>query len=220
MLHKTDGIVFKVFKYRDTSVIAKIFTSAFGLQTYIINGVRSSGKGKGKMALLQPLTLLDMVVYRKENSEIQRISEWRCAASYHSIPLDIRKTTITLFLSEVLYKSVREEEASEELFSFLEHSMKILDEMEGGFENFHLQFLVKLSRLLGFGLDASPHFMMSFQPEEEPWVRQLQANSYTDHIRIGGSLRRVILDHIIDFYRQHVEGLKEIKSVEVLREVF
>lgn len=220
MLHKTDGIVFKVFKYRDTSVIAKIFTSAFGVQTYIINGVRSSGKGKGRMALLQPLTLLEMVVYKKENTDIQRISEWRCSESYHSIPMDIRKTAICMFLSEVLYKSVKEEGSSEELFSFLSHSMKILDEMEKYFENFHLQFLVKLSRLLGFGLDSSPNFMMSFQKEEEPFVRHLLERSYTEHIRVGSGLRQVILDHIIDFYRQHVDGLKEIRSVEILREVF
>ncbi len=220
MLHKTAGIVFKVFKYRETSVIARIFTSAFGLQTYIINGVRSSGKGKGKMALLQPLTLLDLVVYKKENTGIQRISEWRCAESYHSIPLDIRKTAICLFLSEVLYKCIREEERAEELYEFLSHSMKILDEMETGFENFHLQFLTKLSRLLGFGLDSSPHFMMSFQAEEEPFVRHLLEQPYTDHIALRGNLRRMILDHIIDFYRQHVDGLGEIRSVEVLREVF
>ncbi len=220
MLHKTAGIVFKVFKYRETSVIARIFTSAFGVQTYIINGVRSSRKGKGKMALLQPLTLLDMVVYKKENTDIQRISEWRCVDSYQSIPLDIRKTAICMFLSEVLYKSVREEESSEELFSFLQHSMKILDAMETGFENFHLQFLVKLSRLLGFGLDSSPHFMMSFQPEEEPLVRHLLDKSYTEHIRIGGSLRKIILDHIVDFYKQHVDALKEVKSLDILREVF
>jgi DNA repair protein RecO (recombination protein O) len=220
MLHKTGGIVFKVFKYRETSVIAKIYTSLFGLQTYIINGVRSSGKGKGKMALLQPLTLLDMVVYKKENTDIQRISEWRCAESYHSIPLDIRKTAISMFLSEVLYKTVREEERAEELFDFLTHSMKILDEMDRGYENFHLQFLSKLSRLLGFGLDSSPNFMMSFQHEEERYVRHLLDHSYTHHIRIGGNLRRLILDHILDFYRQHVDGMGEIRSVEVLREVF
>lgn len=220
MLHKTGGIVFKVFKYRETSVIAKIFTSAFGLQTYIINGVRSSGKGKGRMALLQPLTLLDMVVYKKEHADIQRISEWRCAESYQSIPLDIRKTAISMFLSEVLYKSVREEERAEALYTFLSQSMKVLDHLESGYENFHLQFLVKLSRLLGFGLDSSPHFMMSFRTEEESYVRHLLDRPYTDHIRIPGSLRRVILDHILDFYRQHVDGMGEIKSVEVLREIF
>jgi DNA repair protein RecO (recombination protein O) len=219
MLHKTGGIVFKVFKYRETSVIAKIFTSAFGMQSYIINGVRSSGKGKGKMALLQPLTLLDMVVYHRENTDIQRISEWRCVEAYHSIPLDMRKTAITMFLSEVLYKCVKEEGESEELFSFLQQSMKILDAMEQGYENFHLQFLVKLSRLLGFGLDSSPGFLFSFQEEEIPLVRHLLDKSYSDYLRISGTLRRTILDHILDFYRQHVDGLREIRSVEVLREI-
>jgi DNA repair protein RecO (recombination protein O) len=219
MMYKTEGMVFKVFKYRETSVIAKIFTSSFGAQTYIINGVRSSARGKGKMALLQPLTLLDMVVYHRENADIQRIAEWRCVDSYHSIPLNIRKTAICMFLSEVLYKSVKEEGESSELFSFLQQSMQILDAMESNFENFHLQFLVKLSRLLGFGVDSSPGFMVAFHEEEVPYVRHLLDQSYTDKIAVTGPLRRTILDHILDFYRQHVDGLREIKSVEVLREV-
>lgn len=124
-----------------------------------------------------------------------------------------------MFLSEVLYKSVKEEGESSELFSFLQQSMKILDAMESNFENFHLQFLVKLSRLLGFGVDSSPGFMLAFHEEEIPYVRHLLDKSYSEKIAVTVQLRRTILDHILDFYRQHVEGLREIRSIDVLREV-
>ncbi len=220
MIHQTSGIVFKVFKYRETSVIAKVFTSRFGLQTYIINGVRSGKKGKGKMALLQPLTLLDLVVSHRENSDIQRLTEMRCSHPYSTIPYDVRKAGISLFLSEILYKCVREEGPSEDLYLFLEQSMLVFDTLEDNFQNFHLQFLVKLSRFLGFGLDSSPGFMLDFTAEEVPLVGALMEINYGDELVMGRALRRTILGHILDFYRHHVEGLKEIRSLNVLMEIF
>jgi len=81
MLHKTKGIVLNYIKYSDTSIIAKIYTEAFGLQSYIVNSVRSS-KAKNKIALFQPLTLLEMVVYHKNHQGLQRISEMRTAEPY------------------------------------------------------------------------------------------------------------------------------------------
>ncbi|MEJ2004827.1 MAG: DNA repair protein RecO [Cyclobacteriaceae bacterium] len=220
MVFQTGGIVFKFFKYRETSVIAKVFTSRFGLQTYIINGVRSGKKGRGRMALLQPLTLLDLVAYHRENSEIQRISEMRCAHPYASIPYDVRKSTMAIFLSEVLYKCVKEEGPSEELFHFLEQAMLLFDHLEDDYQNFHLQFLIRLSRFLGFGLDSSHAFRLGLADEEEDAMRQLSERSFGEPIPLGRSLRQTLLERIIDFYRQHVEGLGEIKSLSVLKEVF
>ncbi len=173
MVHKTSGIVFKFFKYRETSVIAKVFTARFGLQTYIINSVRSGKKGKGKMALLQPLTLLDLVVYHKEGAEIQRLSEMRCSQPYKSIPYEVQKSAIALFIAEVLYKCIREEGESERLYLFLEQSMLVLDELDEGYQNFHLQFLLKLSRFLGYGMDASISFFQAFHEDEIDMIRQL-----------------------------------------------
>jgi DNA repair protein RecO (recombination protein O) len=220
MVFHTGGIVFKFFRYRETSVIAKIFTARFGLQTYIINGVRSGKKGKGKMALLQPLTLLDLVAYHRENAEIQRLSEMRCLHPYSSIPYDIRKSTMAIFLSEVLYKCVREEGPSEELFSFLEQAMLVFDHLEDHFQNFHLQFLIRLSRFLGFGMDSSEGFFMALSDEEESAVKQLLEDSFGSDLVLGRTLRRTLLERTIEFYQQHVEGLGEIRSYDVLKEIF
>src|SRR6185369_7455791 len=108
MLHKTRGIVFRFTKYGDTSIIVTIFTELFGLQTYIVNGVRSKS-AKSKIALFQPLTLLDLIVYYKENANIKRIKEIRCVHQYQTVQTDVRKSSIGMFLNEILNKTVKEE---------------------------------------------------------------------------------------------------------------
>ncbi|ELR72656.1 DNA recombination and repair protein RecO [Fulvivirga imtechensis AK7] len=218
MLHKTRGIVFKYFKYRDTSIIVKIFTEAFGLQTYVVNGVRSK-TSRGKIALYQPLTLLDMVVYYKDSAEINRISEVKCRSPFQSISTNIKKTAIAMFLAEVLYKTVKEEGEVAELFDFIFHSIEILDHVPEGFENFHLQFLLKLARYLGFGVESSEIFYDSFPEEDVEPVKQLLMNPYEQRIKISNTMRRILLDHIIKFYQTHIDTLKEVKSVKVLQEV-
>lgn len=218
MLHKTRGIVFKFFKYRDTSVIVKIFTEAFGLQTYIVNGVRSKG-ARGKIALYQPLTLLDMVVYHKETTEINRISEVKCQRPFQTLTTDIRKTAIAMFMAEILYKSVKEQGEVRELFDFIHNSIEILDHLPSGYENFHLQFLLKLTQYLGFGVGTSDDFYNSFPEKDTEPVQLLLQNPYKQHVKIGNSSRRILLDHIIRFYQTHIDTLKDINSIKVLQEV-
>ena len=218
MLFKTRGIVFKHFKYRDTSIIAKIFTEEFGVQTYIVNGVRSKS-ARGKIALYQPLTLLDLVVYHKEGTDINRISEIKCSNPFLSIPTDIRKTAVAMFMAEILYKSVREEGEVKDLFEFLHSSIKIYDHLTHDFLNFHLQFMLKLSRFLGFGIESS-EFLGVSHVEDDVLIRELAKNSYEHAPQISNTIRRTLLDHIIKFYQQHIDGLREINSVKVLQEIF
>ena len=172
------------------------------------------------MALLQPLTMLDLVVYKKENADIQRMSEMRCLHAYESIPYDVRKSTISLFLAEVLYKCVREEGPSEELFGFLEQSLLIFDHLEDHFQNFHLQFLMRLSRFLGYGVDASQGFREHFTGGGRAVVERLMGESYGADIAMGRSFRRTVLDHLVDFYKLHNDGLADIRSLGVLKEIF
>src|SRR6188768_3165830 len=98
MLHKTRGIVFRFTKYGETSIIVNIFTELFGMQSYIVNGVRSKSS-KNKIALYQPLTLLDLVVYHRDNANILRIKEIKCLYPYQFIPMDVRKSTIAMFVN-------------------------------------------------------------------------------------------------------------------------
>ena len=108
MLHKTRGIALSYLKFKESSIIARIFTEAFGMQSYIVNNIRSK-TAKSKIALYQPLTILEMVVYHNKRKEIHRIGEIKCSYIVQTIPYNIKKTSIALFLTELLNQTLREE---------------------------------------------------------------------------------------------------------------
>lgn len=220
MLHKTKGIVFRFTKYGETSIIVTLFTEVFGLQSYIVNGVRSKS-GKNKIALFQPLTLLELIVYHREHANINRIKEVKCLHPYQSIPFDIKKSSLMMFINEVINKAVKEESHASDLCNFLIQSFITLDQMTDRSENFHLQFLFKLSRFLGFGAyhvnDVLGVRMTS--TENEKLIARLLTSDYTQYIEIENQQRREILDLILKFYADHLDNIGEMKSVSVLREI-
>ena len=220
MLHKTRGIVFRFTKYGETSIIVNIFTELFGLQSYIVNGVRSKS-AKGKIALYQPMTLLHLVVYHKENANIMRIKEVQCAYPYQSLTSDVRKSTQAMFLNEMLNKSVREQSHAQELFDFLFRALVTLDRQETGYENSHLIFLLKLSRFLGFEPQLIEEILQGrlADIQEEGLLAELLKADFDDHLIMTAIHRRNLLDLLLRFYATHIDNLGEIKSVQVLREV-
>ncbi len=220
MLHKTRGIVFRFVKYGETSIIVTIFTELFGLQSYIVNGVRSS-KAATKMSLFQPLTLLEMVVYYKETASILRIKEVKCHYHYQSIYNDVKKSTISMFLNEIINKSIKEETHAGEVCRFLFESLEAFDKQLSNYENFHLVFLVKLSRYLGFGLHNSTDILTGkmLDIEEEQLFNLLLAADYHEILVMSNSQRRALLELIIQFYTTHTENMSEIRSIQVLREI-
>ncbi|MDB5121545.1 MAG: repair protein RecO [Sphingobacteriales bacterium] len=239
MLHKTRGIVFKTTDYSESSVVAHVFTEKFGLQSYLINGVRKP-RAKISQNMLQPLFLLDMVVYHKPNGNIQRISELKHLPVFNTIPYDMVKSSLVMFLNEVLYKSIRQHNPDEVLFEFLFHAIEILDRLENGLIYFHLYFLLRLTRFLGFYPDRTLeksaeyfdlkngdftnelplHLDVLYQPLTRHWADLLACNFNTlDKLAIPSVERRVILQKIIDFYQLHIENLGNIKSHHVLEEV-
>ncbi|RAW02799.1 DNA repair protein RecO [Pseudochryseolinea flava] len=219
MLHKTQGVVFRFTKYGETSIIVTIFTTLFGIQSYIVNGVRSKSL-KSKIALYQPLTLLDLVVYYKENASIKRIKELKCLHPYQTVTSDIRKSSIAMFIAEILNKTVKEESHAQELCDFIITSMIILDTHEKT-ENFHLIFLLKLSRYLGFGAQFVNEVLGGRFTDEaiEKIIDQLIKADYTDVISMTIAQRREILELLVSFYADHVETIGELKSLAVLREI-
>lgn len=239
MLHKTRGIVFKVTDYSESSVVVQIFTEKFGLQSYLINGIKKP-KSKIKLNSIQPLHLLDMIVYHKTSGNIQRVSELRHQPVFQSIPYDIVKSSLTLFLNEVLYKSLRQHEPDEVLFEFLFHAIEILDSLNSGLANFHLYFLLRLTRFLGFYPDNTfaspsawfdlnagnyskaqpPHNLIVEPPFTAIWVNILNSNfDNLQNLHISAPDRKVLLEKIIMYYRLHIEGFGDVRSVGVLEEV-
>lgn len=218
MLHKTPAIVFKFFKYGETSIIAKIFTSQFGLQTYIVNGVRSK-RSKNKIALFQPLTLLDLVVYHNPNKDINRISEIKCSDPFQSINSQMQKTAVAIFLAEIMYKTIKDEGEVEELFDFIYTSIHLFDHLNSHYQNFHLQFLLKLSKYLGFAVETADPSFNSLNSVEKQQLISLGLNPYEQWVKLDNELRRKFLDLIIRFYKSHIDTLKEINSIKILQEV-
>lgn len=217
MLHKTPGIVFRFTKYGETSIIVNIFTGQFGLQSYIVNGARSK---KGKIALYQPLTLLDLVVYHKESGGIMRIKEAKCLYQYQHVNAEVNKTTIAMFIEELVNKSIKEEAHAADLCDFLIESFIILDKTQKS-ENFHLIFMIKLSRHLGFQPQNAFEILGGrvADTEHEEALNLVINADYDSELLLSNAQRRITLDALLRFYSMHVENFGQMKSLSVLREI-
>lgn len=214
-------------KYGESSIIVRIFTEALGLQSYLVNGVRSV-KSKNKIALFQPLTLLELVVYYKEQTELHRIKEMKCTEPFASIPFEFRKSGIALFITEVLVKTVKREEENPSLFEFIRHSVLVLDHLSQNYSNFHIQFLLKLTSYLGFAPGTADELYEQVHPsgnnpdfarEEKQLVEALLLEGFENSIRLSTEQRKAILQNILIFYRLHIDHFGELKSLNVLQEV-
>jgi DNA repair protein RecO (recombination protein O) len=239
MLHKTRGIVFRTIPYSDSSIIAHIYTRVFGLQSYLVSGAHAR-KSKVKATILQPLSIVEMSVTNREKTTLHRISDLVPVHAWTSIPFDIRKSSLVLFLNEILYKSIKEEESNPELFDFISHSLQILDLTQESCSNFHLVFLSRLAGLLGFAphgsfsketsiFNMNEGYFQSHEPSHAHFMPAetaeifsivLEANFENSHrLAITSRQRKALLLYMIQFYQLHISTMKEIKSHTVLEEV-
>jgi len=238
MLHTTKGIVFNHFKYSEKSVIVKIYTEKFGLQSYIINAVRNK-KSKNKLAYLQVLSLIEINAYHKENKGLQRIKDIKLTCPFQSIPFNIYKGSIAFFIAEVLSKSIKEEEPNKKLFDFLFNSIQILDLLEEHYNNFHLIFLTQLSKHLGFYpqnnepgnnyfnlqegvfVPFRPHHKAFIEPPMSELFRRVLGTNFDtiSGLNINNRQRKLLLTAFLDFYALHLSNFGTLKSKEVLEEV-
>jgi len=228
MLHKTKGIVINFIKYRETSIIVRIYTQLFGLQSYIINGVRTKNSKSTKIALFQPLTLLELVVYHKNKDQIQRISEVKCIHPLISVPYQTKKSAIALFIAEIMYKTLKDAHENAPLFDFIINSIITLDDLKEHYENHHLIFLIQLSAYLGFepsSIHDISHEVRNPQEEsilndnEKQGLSKLILADYHTMVKITNQGRRLLLEEILTFYHYHLDGIRPVKSVSVLNEV-
>lgn len=240
MLQKVRGIVLKTTNYSDTSVVTQILTDKFGLQSFIINGVKKP-KSKIKLNMLQPLHLLDMVIYYKSGDNLQRVSELRPSPILKSIPYDLVKTSVVLFLNEVLYKSIGRQIPDERLFEFIFSGIAWFDETDKPGSNFHLSFLLKLTRFLGFSpnenkssdqiyFDLQEGEYVSRTPIHSNYLNAQSAKTFlalystpvekSSAIVIDNAERRFLLDKILVYYRLHTSSFGEVKSHIILENLF
>ncbi len=239
MIEKTSGIVLHSLRYGESSVIIKVFTRSRGLQSYLVSGVRKP-KAKIPNNLFQPLTIIDIVAYHKEKGGLQHIKEVSCPRAHTSIPYDIMKSSIAMFLSEVLVKSIKEQDPNTGMYDFLTQALEMLDRTHEKVADFHLVFLIHLSRFLGFqprnNFDRHHCF---FNLREGLFQRHYEENTtclnqelsliihqintselhHPEGLSISNEARRSLLKVTIDYYSYHLEGFQGIRSHLVLETV-
>lgn len=239
MLVKTRGVVFHQLKYSETSIIAKIYTEDFGIQSYLVKGARSK-KSRISTSLFQALTLVELVAYRKEKSSLSHLKEIKSLHQYTSIPFDIIKSSIHIFVNELLYRSIQEEEANPALFEFIFSAMQWLDLSPKHYYNFHLVFAIQLSRHLGFfprgnySISTAVFDLVEgcfecksnkthqcIENSHAEFFSQLCNSSFENmkSIKMNGELRTQLAEKIIIFYQYHLANFEELKSLNVLKSI-
>jgi len=236
MLVKTKAIVLSALKYQEKSLIVKCFTESDGLKSYFVPSAFSSKKANQKIAYFQPLSILEIEANHKNKGVLEHFKEVRLAYPYHSVNIDVVKSTIVIFLSEVLHHGIREEEQNRELFTFLETALLWLDTHEE-VANFHLILLLEITKFLGFYPDVSESFLPYFElnegvfsqfhalsclsEEDTLLLKKLLALKFdSDQKVFSKSDRSRLLKNLMDYYVIHLPGFRRPKSLEVLKEIF
>ena len=240
MLTKTQAIVLHSLKYGETRLIVDMFTRSMGRQSFIVS-IPKSTKAKIKKQLFQPLSILEIEFDSRPKVQLQKLADVRLALPFSSIPFHAHKLSISLFLAEFLYYALRGEQENELLFDYVANSLLWLDGQQDRFSNFHLVFLMRLSRFLGFypNLDhyqsgdyfdlresmfqsAPPVHRDFLFPEEANKVQLMMRMDFpTMHLyRMSHDDRNRLLEVTLKYYRLHLPDFPELKSVSVLQELY
>jgi DNA repair protein RecO (recombination protein O) len=243
MVHKTKGIVLRAVKYGETSLIVTAFTELFGLQSYIVNGVRTASKqSTGKASHFQPAAILDMVVYHNQFTNLQRIKEFKWAHLYQHLFSNVRKNAVAVFMIELLTKCLKEPEANAELFYFAEDAFLHLDNATDGVTaNFSLFFALHLAVFFGFRindeysqeqsyLDLEEGLFVEAQPEHPNFLEGRMAEITSqilktmqpedlEELALSGDIRRRLLTVFEAYYRLHIPDFTPLKTLPIHREV-
>jgi DNA repair protein RecO (recombination protein O) len=244
MLHKTKGIVLRSVKYGESSLVVSIYTELFGMQSYMVNGVRTaSAKQPYRANLFQPATILDLVVYQNDRSSLQRIKEFKWAVIYNDIYRNIHKNTVALFITEVLQKCLNQPEANPELYEFLEDVFTQLDEGDQMVTaNFPLYFLLHLAHFFGFRIQDTfngsntvldlregnfvsrrpqhPNYLEDSLSEISSQVLKTQHPRELTELQMNREQRKVLLDAYLSYYVFHQPGFGSLKSIPVLHALY
>ncbi len=243
MVHTTKGIVLRTVKYGDTSIITTVYTELFGIQSYIVKGVRQeSKKSGGKAGFFQPSAMLDMEVYHNELKQLQFIKEYQWSYLYEKVLFDVVKNTVAMYVIELLQHSLKQPEANPELFHLIEDTLKQLDKGNDTLTgNLPLYFTLHLAAELGFQMqgtysDQTPFVDLQagvFVPESplHPYYLEglpakftsqlLAVQFYNDleAIALNRTTRRELLQAYQTYLALHISDFGEMKSLSILQEI-
>lgn len=235
---KTLGIVLTYVKYGENSIVVNVYTQVLGRQSYMVNGIRS-GRKKGLIALMQPLTIVEMEVSNRPNKELQRISDLKIHWPFATIPFNPTRRAIAFFITEVIAKSIKEEEPNEPLFDFLIQSVQALDEGIPAEHNFHIFFMIQLSRLLGFAPNNNDNSLPIFDllngqytrsapihrhyisgDEKSLWVKLNEIKIDTlNELRINADDRQRLINLLEEYYTLHLPAFTGLKTHHILHQL-
>lgn len=239
--YKARGIVLNTIKYGESSMVAHLLTDVAGRKSFMVQGIGKGGRGKGgKSALFQPMFLVDIMALESSHTQIDRVKEVALARPLQSIPFDVRKSTVALFMAELLYKIVREVEPDSPLFEYVYNSVVALDEMEEGVFNFHLWFMVGLSRFLGFFpadeysegavfdiengsfTAIPPRSGLFFNTDNSRLLATLMDISPVElgNIRLSRVQRKDFIESLLAHFGYHLDTIPNLQSLRILSEVF
>lgn len=239
MLVQTKAIVIATLKFAEADLIVKCFTEACGLKTYILKNILKSKKGKFRVSFFQPLTLLELTAHHKNKNNLEYLNEVHVLYHYKTLHSQIVKSSLVLFLSEIVKQSIQEEEVNTPLFDFLYKSLIWLDSHQEA-ANFHLLFLLKLTQFLGFSPDASTIHKPIFNPVEGIFQDEkstLYCVSFGQNnqgfkklfginfdalksLKLTKKERQDCLELLLLYYQLHIQGFKTPKSLSVLQQLF
>jgi DNA repair protein RecO (recombination protein O) len=237
MIETTKAIVISTIKYGDTSLIATCYTNNFGIKTYLLKGILKLKKAKIRPAYFQPLMQLNLTANHNNKGNLNSIRDIEVLHFYNSIYTDIKKQTIALFLAEIVYYSIREEEQNNTLYQYLETSFLWLDTHDDS-SNFHLLFLLNLTKFLGFYPETNAVNKSYFDLIEGKFTNYNKVNTVFGEnllqfkkllginfevlhtIDFSAKNRQSVLSILIQYFELHLEGFKQPKSLKVLKSVF
>ena len=242
-LHKTKGIVLKTVKYGETSLIATLYTELFGIQSYLVNGVRTSSKrGPGKAVYFQPAAILDLLVYHNDLKNLQRMREFSWAILYSAIFSDILTNAVALYMVELLQKTIKQPEPNPGLFYFIEDSFLHLDAAKGRvLANFPLFFILHLAGFFGFRiqdkyseknpildlregqfvseLPPHPYVLVGALSDHAAQLLRVQQPEELQELALNQETRRALLKAFQTFYALQIPDFGEMRTFAVLQTV-
>lgn len=225
MLHKTRAISLHFIRYKESSIIARFFTEKFGLQSFVVNGVRSA-KSKMSAAYFQPLQLLELVQYHDEKKDLHRLQEVKSEVGLHQIPISATKSAMAIFAAELISKLVKEGQSNSVLFELVWNWAIQLDKQTTRFETCHIELIWQILEPMGIQpesgtelLRANP-FSTGNKEMETPEMNHWIEGKSPFPENLNNRQKQWLLDQLLFYLQKHLEGAGNLNSLQVLREVF
>jgi DNA repair protein RecO (recombination protein O) len=244
VIQKSKGIVLRSVKYGETSLVVTLFTELFGVQSYMVNGVRTSGKksGSARASLFQPAGILELIAYQNQFSKLQRLKEYRWAYLFQQLFSDVPRNAVAMFMVELLSKCLKQPEPQPDLFYFMEDALHQLDtSSDKVMANFPLFFAIHLAVFFGFRISdqytdethyldleeglfvnhqpAHPHYLQDREAAAVSQILKVMQPSELEQVNLNVESRRRITHALEQYYALHIPDFGTLRTLPVLREV-